>query len=50
MGSNLRATDNLARNIAKTLKTSFLPEPQASAVRKAMTSTSSNDVVVVELP
>ena len=32
MGSNLRATHNLARNIAKTIKKSSLPEPQASAV------------------
>ena len=50
MGSNLRATHNLARNIAKTVKKSSLPEPQASAVSKAMTSASSNEAVFVELP
>lgn len=49
MGSNLRATHNLARNIAKTMKKSSLPEPQASAISKAMTSASSNEAVVVEL-
>ena len=50
MGNNLRATHNLARNIAKTVKKSSLPEPQASAVSKAMTSASSNEAVFVELP
>jgi hypothetical protein len=50
MGSNLRATHNLARNIAKTIKKSSLPEPPSSVVTKAMNSTSSDDVVVVEFP
>ena len=48
MGSNLRATHNLARNIAKTIKESSLPEPPSSVVTKAMNSASSDDVVVVE--
>jgi hypothetical protein len=30
MGSNLRATHNLARNVAKTIKQSALPEPSLS--------------------
>jgi hypothetical protein len=50
MGSNLRATHNLARNIAKTIKKSSLPEPPSSIVTKAMNSTSSEDVVVVKFP
>ena len=50
MGSNLRATHNLARNIAKTIKKSSLPEPPSSVVTKAMNSTSSDDVVVVKFP
>jgi hypothetical protein len=50
MGSNLRATHNLARNIAKTIKKSFLPEPPSSVVTKAMNSTSSDDIVVVKFP
>ena len=50
MGSNLRATHNLARNIAKTIKKSSLPEPPSSVVTKAMNSSSSDDVVVVEFP
>lgn len=50
MGSNLRATHNLARNIAKTMKSQSLPKPQPPAVSKAITSTSGNDVVVVEFP
>jgi hypothetical protein len=50
MGSNLRATHNLARNIAKTIKKSSLPEPSSSVVTKAMNSTSSDDLVVVKFP
>ena len=50
MGSNLRATYNLARNIAKTIKNSSLPEPPSSVVTKAMNSSLSDDVVVVEFP
>ena len=50
MGTNLRATHNLARNIAKTIKKSSLPEPPSSVVPKAMNSTSSDDVVVVKFP
>jgi hypothetical protein len=50
MGSNFRATHNLARNIAKTIKKSSMPEPTSSVVNKAMNSTSSDGVVVVEFP
>jgi hypothetical protein len=50
LGSNLRATHNLARNIAKTIKNSSLPEPPSSVVTKAINSTSSDDVVVIEFP
>jgi hypothetical protein len=50
MGSNLRATHNLARNIAKTIKKSSLPEPPSSVVTKTMNSTSSDDVVLVKFP
>jgi hypothetical protein len=50
MGSNLRATHNLARNIAKTIKQSSLPEPLSSVLTKAMNRTSSGDVVVVKFP
>lgn len=35
MGSNLRATHNLARNIAKAIKQSSLPEPSQSAAVQA---------------
>jgi hypothetical protein len=50
VGSNLRATHNLARNIAKTIKKSSLPDPPSSVVTKAINTTSSDDVVVVEFP
>jgi ABC-type uncharacterized transport system auxiliary subunit len=41
-GSNLRATHNLARNVAKAIRQSSLPEPSSSApVRSAQESTSS---------
>ena len=51
MGCNLRATYNLARNIAKTIKKSSMPEPPSSVVTKAPnSSTSSDGVVVVEFP
>ena len=33
MGSNLKATHNLARNVAKTIKQTSLPEPSPSAQR-----------------
>jgi hypothetical protein len=49
-GSNLRATHNLAHNIAKTIKKSSLPEPPLSAAAKAINPTSSDDIVVVEFP
>jgi hypothetical protein len=48
MGSNLRATHNLARNVAKTIKQSTLPEPSSSAASKAINSAPSDDIVVVE--
>ncbi len=46
MGSNLRATHNLARNVAKAIKQSSLPEPSQSASHAAIDS---DQVVVVEL-
>ncbi len=46
LGSNLRATQNLARNIAKTVKKSPLPQPPI--VSEAMRPRSSDDIVVVE--
>ncbi|HEV2728989.1 MAG TPA: hypothetical protein VGV15_03070 [Terriglobales bacterium] len=49
MGSNLRATHNLARNVAKAIAKSSLPEPPSAALSEAMNSTSS-EIVVVELP
>lgn len=49
MGSNLRATHNLARNVAKTIKNTPLPGPTSGTVSKAANSISSDDIVVVEL-
>jgi len=49
MGSNLRATHNLARNVAKTIKSTRLPEPTSGTLSKAANSISSDDIVVVEL-
>ena len=46
MGSNLRATHNLARNVAKAIKQSSLPEVSHSASHAAIDS---DQVVVVEL-
>jgi len=46
MGSNLRATHNLARHVAKAIKQSSLPEPSHSASHAAIDS---DQVVVVEL-
>ena len=46
MGSNLRATHNLARNVAKAIKQASLPEPSHSASHAAIDS---DQVVVVEL-
>ena len=46
MGSNLRATHNLARNVAKAIKQSSLPEASPSASYGAIDS---SQVVVVEL-
>ncbi len=46
MGSNLRATHNLARNVAKAIKQSSLPDPSHSASHAAIDS---DQVVVVEL-
>lgn len=48
MGSNLRATHNLARNVAKTIKQSSLPEASISALSRASSSAPSDDIVVVE--
>jgi len=45
MGSNLRATHNLARNVAKAIKQSSLPEPLHSASNRQVDS---NQVVLVE--
>ena len=47
-GSNLRATHNLACNVAKTIKQSSLPEPSSSALSSAINSVPSDDIVVVE--
>ena len=47
LGSNLRATHNLAHNIAKTMKKSSLPQPLPVSA-KATRSGLSDDVVVVE--
>ena len=46
MGSNLRATHNLARNVAKAIKQSSLPEPSRPASYRAIDS---DQVVVVDL-
>src|SRR6266566_8795182 len=46
MGSNLRATHNLARNVAKAIKQSSLPEPSTPASHREIDS---DQVVVVEL-
>jgi hypothetical protein len=46
MGSNLRATHNLARNVTKAIKQSSLPEPSHSASHAAIDS---DQIVVVEL-
>jgi hypothetical protein len=46
MGSNLRATHNLARNVAKAIKQSSLPEPSHLASHAAIDS---DQVVVVDL-
>lgn len=48
MGSNLRATHNLARNVAKVIKKSSLPEPSSSALSRARNPAPSDDIVVVE--
>lgn len=48
IGSNLRATHNLARNVAETIKHASLPQPSSSAVSKAINSSPSDDIVVVE--
>jgi hypothetical protein len=45
MGSNLRATHNLARNVAKAIKQSSLPQPSPAASHKAVDS---EQVVVVD--
>lgn len=45
MGSNLRATHNLARNIAKVIKQSSLPEASSTLAQRV----NSDKVVVVEL-
>ncbi len=45
MGSNLRATHNLARNVAKAIRQSSLPEPLHSASNRQIDS---NQVVLVE--
>jgi hypothetical protein len=46
MGGNLRATHNLARNVAKAIKQSSLPEPSRSASGKAAEP---DQAVVVEI-
>lgn len=49
MGSNLRATHNLARNVAKAIKQSSLPEPSFSASSRANNSANDDDIVMVEI-
>ena len=48
MGSNLRATHNLARNMSKTIKQSTLPGPSSPVVSKAIKVPPNADIVVVE--
>lgn len=48
MGSNLRATHNLARNVAKAIKRSSLPEPSFSASNRMNNYANSDDIVMVE--
>jgi hypothetical protein len=48
MGSNLRATHNLASNMAKAIKRSSLPEAPSPALSQAINSTSSDEIVLVE--
>ena len=48
VGSNLRATHNLARNVAKVIKQSSLPEPSFSASSRANNSAKNHDIVMVE--
>jgi hypothetical protein len=48
MGSNLRATHNLARNVANAIKQSSLPQPSFSPLSRANNSAPSDDIVVVE--
>ena len=50
MGSNLRATHNLARNVGKAIARSSLPKPPSAARSEVMNSTSSDEIVVIELP
>jgi hypothetical protein len=46
MGSNLRATHNLARNVAKAVGKSGLPQPSSAIARE---NSHDDEVVVVEL-
>ena len=48
LGNNLKATDNLARNIAKTIKNSSLSEAAASPRKN--NSDSDSEAVVIEMP
>jgi hypothetical protein len=48
MGSNLRATHNLAKNVTKAIKQSSLPQPPPPVVTKAKNSGTSDEIVVVE--
>ena len=48
MGSNLRATHNLARNVAKAIKQSSLPQPSSSAAYRRINSEPGSEAVVIE--
>jgi len=49
-GSNLRATHNLARNVAKTIKESSLPEPSPEPATSTPAQTSEKSSVAAEQP
>lgn len=49
MGSNLRATHNLASNVAKIIKQSSLPELSPPASHQRINSESSSEAVLVEV-
>jgi hypothetical protein len=50
LGSNLKATHNLAHNVAKTIKQSSLPEAVAAASDRKSNPNSDSEAVVIEMP